>query len=199
VLALIGKTNYYWQYKGWHRVIDVWHQLEDSSDFLVVSQGVGLEDFRSYVHSRIGYKVVWRGFLPPWEMPELLNSVDGLFCYEADLPSPVFSNIAVEALFCGVTLFADAERIIDHYYAHGLDLDHRVRQIVTLPGDNFAEVTEILKGLPANVYLDSLHAKPRSREEEQQQDTAWTAGFVRLQANMYLCCLDTELQAKSLR
>ena len=60
-------------------------------------------------------------------------------------------------------------------------------------------------GLPANAYLDSLHAKPdrgrvkESREEEQQQDTAWSAGFVRLQANMYLCCLDTELQAKSLR
>ncbi len=29
--------------------------------------------------------------------------------------------------------------------------------------------------------------------------TAWTADFVGLQADMYLCCLDTELQAKSLR
>ena len=38
-----------------------------------------------------------------------------------------------------------------------------------------------------------------SREEEQQQDTAWAEGSVGLQANMCLCCLDTELQAKSLR
>ncbi len=54
-------------------------------------------------------------------------------------------------------------------------------------------------GLPANAHLDSLHAKPRSREEEQQQDTAWAKGSVGLQANMCLCCLDTELQAKRLR
>ena len=33
-------------------------------------------------------------------------------------------------------------------------------------------------GLPANEYLDSLHAKPRKREEKQQQSTPWTAGFV---------------------
>ncbi len=60
-------------------------------------------------------------------------------------------------------------------------------------------------GLPANAYLDSLHAKPdrgrvkESREEEQQQDTAWAEGSVDFLANMCLCCLDTELQAKSLR
>jgi hypothetical protein len=60
-------------------------------------------------------------------------------------------------------------------------------------------------GLPANAYLDSshakrlFHAKPRSREEEQEQDTAWTAGSVGLQANMNLFCLGTELQAKTLR
>jgi hypothetical protein len=59
--------------------------------------------------------------------------------------------------------------------------------------------------LPANERLDSLHAKPdhrqvrESREEEQQQDTAWAEGSVGLLANMCLCCLDTELQAKSLR
>ena len=154
VLALIGKTNYYWQHKGWHRVIDVWHQLEDSFDFLIVSQGVGLEDFISYVRSRIGGKVTWRGFFQPWEMPKLLNSVDGLFYYEADLPFPVFSNIGVEALFCGVTLFVDTDRVEDHYYAHGLDLGHRAQQIVILPGDNAAEAAEILKTHYPSTFSD---------------------------------------------
>lgn len=148
VLALIGKANYHWQHKGWRRVIDVWHQLEDSFDFFVVSQGMGLENFKSYVHSRLGSKVAWQGFVPPWEMPKLLNSIDGLFFYEADLPFPVFSNIAVEALFCGVTLFVDTERVINHYYAHGLDLGHRARQIVTLPGDNSAEAAEEILNTP---------------------------------------------------
>ncbi len=69
----------------------------------------------------------------------------------------------------------------------------------------FSTLHEMQKGLPANAYLDSLHAKPdrgrvkESRGEEQQQDTAWAEGSVGLLANVCLCCLDTELQAKSLR
>ncbi|MEN6436961.1 MAG: glycosyltransferase [Syntrophobacter sp.] len=143
VLALIGKANYHWQHKGWHRVIDVWHQLRDSCDFLVVSQGVGLEDFKSYVHPRLGSRVTWRGFVPPWGMPELLDSVDGLFFYESDLPFPVFSNVAAETLFRGVTLFVDTDKVADHYHALGLDLGQRALQIVALPGD-YRKAAEIV-------------------------------------------------------
>lgn len=164
VLALIGKANYYWRHKGWHRVIDVWHQLDDSFDFLVVSQGVGLDDFKSYVHSRIGSKVTWQVFVPPWEMPKLLNSVDGLFFYEADLPFPVFSNVAVEALFCGVTLFVDVEKVLHRYHAHGLDLGQQAQQIVTLPGGNPARAAGIIRA--RCISLSSGHAAPDSTAYE---------------------------------
>lgn len=143
-LALIGKTNYYWQRKGWHRVIDVWQQLEGSFDFLIVSQGIGLEDFRSYVNSRMGDKVTWQGFVAPWEMPSLLNSIGGLFFYEADLPFPVFSNLAIEALFCGLALFVDNDRLVDHYHAHGIDLGRIAELIVTLPGDDPTKAADIV-------------------------------------------------------
>jgi glycosyltransferase involved in cell wall biosynthesis len=136
VLALIGKTNFYWRHKGWHRVIDVWQQLEGSFDFLVVTQGIGIEDFRSYVNSRMGGKVTWQGFASPWEMPSLLNSIDGLFFYEDDLPFPVFSNLAIEALFCGLPLFVDNDRLVDHYHEHGIDLGQGAELIVTLPSDD---------------------------------------------------------------
>ncbi len=137
VLALIGKANYYWQHKGWQRVIDVWSELRESFDFLIVSQGNGLDSFKEHVHSRLGSRTAWRPFVPPWEMPKLLNSIDGLFFYESELPFPVFSNVAVEALFCGVALFVDtdAEKLAEHYHAHGLNFDERVRQIVALPQD----------------------------------------------------------------
>ena len=36
----------------------------------------------------------------------------------------------------------------------------------------------------------------RSREEEQQQDTAWTPGFVRLQANAYLDSLHAKTRRR---
>ncbi len=144
VLALIGKTNFYWRHKGWHRVIDVWQHLEGSFDFLVVSQGMGLEDFRSYVNSRMGAKVTWQGFVAPWEMPSLLNSIDGLFFYEADLPFQVFSNLAIEALFCGLALFVDNDRLVDHHHAHGIDLGQGAELIVTLPGDDPTKAADIV-------------------------------------------------------
>jgi glycosyltransferase involved in cell wall biosynthesis len=145
LLALIGKTNFYWRQKGWHRVIDVWEQLEGSFDFLVVSQGIGLEDFRSYVNSRMGDRVTWQGFVAPWEMPGLLNSIDGLFFYEADLPHSVFSNLAIEALFCGVPLFVDNDKFLDRYHAHGLDLSQKARVIVPLPVDDPVKAADIVK------------------------------------------------------
>jgi hypothetical protein len=145
ILALIGKANYYWQHKGWHRVIDVWQRLEGSFNFLVISQGIGLEDFRSYVNLRMGDKVIWQGFVAPWEMPSLLNSIDGLFFYEADLPFPVFSNLAIEALFCGVALFVDNDRFLEHYQDHRLDLGKREEIIVTVPGHNPIKAAEIVK------------------------------------------------------
>ena len=145
ILALIGKANYYWQHKGWHRVIDVWQQLEGSFDFLVISQGIGLEDFKSYVNSQMGDRVTLQGFVPPWEMPSLLNSIDGLFFYEADLPFPVFSNVAIEALFCGVPIFVDNDRFLDHYHAHRLDLGKQAELIVHLPDYNPIKAADIVK------------------------------------------------------
>lgn len=157
VLALIGKTNFYWRHKGWHRVIDVWEQLEGSFDFLVVSQGIGLEDFRSYVNSRMGDKVTWQGFVPPWEMPSLLKSIDGLFFYEADLLHPAFSNLAIEAIFCGVALFADNAKLVDYYDAHGIDLGQLTELIVTLPSDDPKKAADIVT---AHYHSESSNVAP---------------------------------------
>jgi glycosyltransferase involved in cell wall biosynthesis len=161
LLALIGKANYYWQRKGWHRVIDIWQQLEGSFDFLVVTQGVGLEVFKSYVNSRMGDRVIWQGFVPPWEMPSLLNSIDGLFVYEADLFFPVFSNLAIEALFCGVTIFVDNDKLADHYNAHGIELGRIAELIVTLACDDLTKATDIVrdhfKSINPSVPLPDTH------------------------------------------
>ena len=78
---------------------------------------------------------------------------DGLFFYEADLPFHVFSNVAVEVLFCGATLFVDNERVVDHYYAHGLNLGERARQIVTLPDDHL-KAAEIVSAYYPSTMLN---------------------------------------------
>jgi hypothetical protein len=144
VLALIGKANYHWERKGWQHVADMWPFLGKEYNLVVVSQGLGLESFRHYAEPRLGDRAAWRSFVAPWEMPELLNSLDGIFCYDADLPFPAFSNLAVEALNCDVTVFADRPDTLQRFQAHGLDLSLRAEQIVSLPAVDPARAARVL-------------------------------------------------------
>ncbi|MFX0197162.1 MAG: glycosyltransferase [Candidatus Hodarchaeota archaeon] len=136
VLALIGKANYYWEHKGWHRVIDIWSRMGEGFDFAVVSQGAGLNRFRAYVKEHFGNRVSWQPFVPPWEMPSSLRSVDALFHFEVDLPFPMFSNLVVEALCCGTAVISDREEMMERYRAHGLDLSQRDELVLSVSKQN---------------------------------------------------------------
>jgi hypothetical protein len=133
VLALIGKTNYYWQDKGLHRVIDIWSKLNDHFEFLVVSQGNGVKSFKSYILNKLGDRVRWQPFIEPWRMPALLKAIDGIFYFQKDLPFPMFSNLAVEALYCGTALIVDRSDILEQYLAYGIDLEAEKNLIVEVP------------------------------------------------------------------
>ena len=65
--AMIGKANYHWQHKGWHRVINIWSKMGEDFEFIIVSQGVGIERFKAYVREHLRNSVDWQPFLPPWE------------------------------------------------------------------------------------------------------------------------------------
>jgi len=99
--------------------------MEEGFDFVVISQGIGLKGFQTYARERLGNRVSWRSFVPPWEMPSLLSSIDILFHFEGDLPFPVFSNLVPEALFCGTAVISDREDLSDRYKQWGLDLTSR--------------------------------------------------------------------------
>lgn len=143
-MALIGKANYYWERKGWRHIVDMWPHLNEEFDLLVVSQGVGLESFRSYTEPRLGGRATWENFVPPWEMPDLLNSVDGVFCYEEGLSFPVFSNLALEALCCGLPVFTDKTDMVQHFRSHGVDLSKHEKQIVTLSAQEPVKAADTL-------------------------------------------------------
>ena len=155
ILALIGKTNYYWRHKGWHRVVDIMQQLQDDFNFMIVSQGIGLKDFRQYVDERIRGSVEWRSFVHPSKMPELLNEVDGVFMFYKDLPYPAFSNLVTEVLYCGKTVITDHTNIIKFYEGEGLALDAFFSQILSVDGDNTdAMVNKIRWHFDQNHLLD---------------------------------------------
>lgn len=129
-LALIGKANYHWNHKGWQRIVDVWAQLCDGFEFMVVSQGIGLEDFKNSIPEELAGKIQWRAFVPPWEMPELLRTIGGLFCFQDFLPFPMFSNTVLEALACGTKVLTDSPDLVEGYRRHGIDVDEGLIEVI---------------------------------------------------------------------
>jgi glycosyltransferase involved in cell wall biosynthesis len=123
VLAIIGKANYYWRHKGWHRITEIIKALGDDYRYLFVSQGKGLGDFRAFMaESRLGDAIEWEPFVPPWAMPALVNRIDALFVFENDLHFPEFSNLVLEALYSGVAIITDAVNLAECYGAEGVNI-----------------------------------------------------------------------------
>jgi len=134
-LALIGKANYYWRHKGWHRAIEIMKSLGDHFHYLIVSQGIGLKDFRKFAEDRIGSVIEWKEFVDPVEMPRLLQSVSGLFVLQNDLPFPVFSNMVMEALYCNVKVITDRPDLVQSLKKQDLHVDAESRHVLVVPSD----------------------------------------------------------------
>ena len=128
-LALIGKANYHWHHKGWQKIVDLWGQLGDEFRFVVVSQGIGLEDFKASVPKDLVNRINWFSFVQPWNMPDLLRTVDGLLYFQDQLPFPMFSNTVLEALACGTTVLTDSIDILEGYRRHGIDLGNGTKDL----------------------------------------------------------------------
>lgn len=134
-LALIGKANYYWQHKGWHRAIEIMKSLGDRFHYLIVSQGIGLKDFRKYVEDGIGSVIEWKEFVHTLEMPRVLQSVNGIFVLQHDLPFPVFSNMVMEALYCNVNVITDRPDMVQSLKKQDFHIDAESRNILVVPRD----------------------------------------------------------------
>lgn len=135
-LALIGKANYYWRHKGWHRAIEIMKSLGDRFHYMIVSQGIGFKDFKKFAEDRIGSIIEWREFVDPAEMPRVLQSVSGIFTLQNDLPFPVFSNLVMEALYCNVTVVTDRPDMVQSLMKQDLHIDAESRHVLIVPSDD---------------------------------------------------------------
>jgi len=114
-LAVIGKINYHWQHKNLHIVADIMRQLIGQFECWVVGQGKGMDDFQQSLGSETMASFKWYPFVAPWEMPRLLNQLDGIFIFESGLPHPVVSNLALEAISSGIGIITDRADFAETY------------------------------------------------------------------------------------
>lgn len=114
-VAFIGKINYHWQHKGLDRITEIMNQISGQFECLLIVQGNGMKDFQDNISADVVSKFKWLPFVPPWEMPQILNQVDAIFIFESKLPHPVISNVALEALDSGVGIVTDRVDFIETY------------------------------------------------------------------------------------
>jgi len=114
-LAVIGKINYYWQHKSLHFITNIMRQLTEQFECWIVGQGKGMADFQQSLGHETASSFKWFPFVPPWEMPRLLNQFDGIFIFESGLPHPVVSNLALEAICSGVGIITDRTDFAETY------------------------------------------------------------------------------------
>lgn len=106
-LAYIRKVNYYWQHKSLHLIADIMRQITGQFECWFTGQGNGMTDLRQSLGPETVASFKWRPFVKPWEMPQLLNQLDGIFIFESGLPHTVVSNLALEAICSGVGIITD--------------------------------------------------------------------------------------------
>ena len=103
VFAYIGKINHHWWRKGLDKIVD-WYARQDQSKTIlrIVGQGVGESDFARWAGERLETAPLVEPFVPPWGMPQLLDSVDGVFALDSDDVVRNTSMLAMEARRMGI-------------------------------------------------------------------------------------------------
>ena len=114
-LAMIGKINYHWEHKALNSIVDIMVQLAPQFECLIVGQGKGLADFRQSLSPKISASFKWTPFVPPWQMPNLLNQLDAILVFQSRLPYSVTSNLVLEAIWSGVGIITDRQDLAETY------------------------------------------------------------------------------------
>ncbi len=151
-LAVIGKINYHWQHKNLHIVADIMRQLTGQFECWVVGQGKGMADFQQSLGSDTVASFKWYPFVAPWEMPQLLNQLDGIFIFESGLPHPVVSNLALEAISSGIGIITDRADFAETY-RDIVEID-KTQIIAISPSESSSDaevISQWVKGRPQNI------------------------------------------------
>lgn len=100
--AYIGKINFHWRRKGLHHIVD-WFSKQDPNEASLrfVAQGIGCSDFCQWALEKYGMNIELEPFVPPWEVPMLLQDIDAVFCLDLDDTVRNRSLLAIEAEAAG--------------------------------------------------------------------------------------------------
>jgi len=155
-IAVIGKVNYHWRYKGLHQIADIMRSLAGEFECIFVCQGNGLSDFKKFLGEDYK-KYKWQRFVAPWGMPRLLNQLDALFIFESSLLHPVVSNLAMEALCSGVGIITDRA-----------DFKRTYENVISIKDDHILVIQPSEPALAASAIANWLDGRGNKEKKASQ-------------------------------
>lgn len=114
VFAYIGKINYHWDRRGLTAIVNAFKNIEPGLfELKFISQGKGVDDFIRSVGPESTQFIQFESFVPPWNMPEKLATIDYLLSLTGEDPIEADSFIGREAVIAGVKVI-DNNEILKH-------------------------------------------------------------------------------------
>jgi glycosyltransferase involved in cell wall biosynthesis len=117
VITYIGKMGLF---KGVYELVEAASKIKEDFLILFVTNGRGLGRFKNYI-DRISLtdKVLFIGFLPPWQMPSIIKRSDCIVMLERDSPIALhFSILPKEVMSVGKCLIISKELYAKGYYGN---------------------------------------------------------------------------------
>lgn len=109
VVGYFGKINYHWNHKRLGELVNQVDSTFGEYKLVFVAQGIGLSPFRQSLRDEVTERAEFRPFVPPWEMPRAIKSVDYVMAARDEvIRSP--SNLEAEAVACGKGLILLGEK-----------------------------------------------------------------------------------------
>ncbi len=100
-ILFLGKINWHWQRKGLELIGRCVKNLPKDWEMQLIGGGKGKARLRQSLRDEGITGLQIRHFIPPWEVPSIMQKADFVCCLRVAEPIESFSNLVAEALACG--------------------------------------------------------------------------------------------------
>jgi glycosyltransferase involved in cell wall biosynthesis len=100
-ILYLGKINWHFDRKGLDKIISIIPLLKRGWKLRIIGQGLGEHKLRQVFQEKNNGSLEIAQFIPPWQIPRLLRTINYVFCMNYNDYSNYYSNLLLESLFCG--------------------------------------------------------------------------------------------------
>lgn len=110
--AYIGKINFHWQRRALDKIAEAFMGVpSELYRLMFMAQGKGKDDFLRAIGKLMKERIEFANFIPPWDMPQLLSTIDYVFDFSQGDPIESESCLVKEALAAGAQVITNKNSV----------------------------------------------------------------------------------------